>query len=296
MGKRTVTIKCPECNTADYYWEDDLNVYRCNYCKMTFVIDNDSLSTVLATIRTCPKCGTDNSLDNRFCKKCGQLLRINCPKCGKLIDSDSIFCSDCMVNIKEEIARRKEEEQERYIDNLTNELSQIEKGTQIINRKINDLNLKIGEIQNASGRIYFWGKLFLSDDDKTLYELFNMDVGCLFRIIANVIGYFATSYAFQIILASIGSRYDNFNPRTIFQHLSNSDLFSILFFSFFGAIIIGHFGTAIIYLIRRKLILDQFIDPYKSSLIDVKNELEKSEKRKLELTNLLTDANNKLNE
>ncbi|MDP2966426.1 MAG: zinc ribbon domain-containing protein [Pelolinea sp.] len=291
MGKKTVTIKCPECNTADYYWEDDLNVYRCNYCKMTFVIDNDSLTTVLATIRTCPKCGTDNSLDNRFCKKCGQLLRINCPNCGKLIDSDSIFCSDCKVNIKAEITRRKKEEQKRYIEKLNNDLSSTEKFIRLIENKINDLNSDISEIQTSSGRLYLLGKVFLSDSDKTLYELSNADFGCLFRIFSNIIGYFATSYAFQIILASIGARYDNFNPKTIFQHLSNSDMFSILFFSFFGAITIGHVATAIVYLIRRQINVDQLINPYRSNLINTKKELAAQEEIIIKLNEQLAEAN-----
>ena len=44
----------------------------------------------------CPKCGTSNSVDDRFCKNCGTPIeKISCPFCGELQDADAKFCTNC---------------------------------------------------------------------------------------------------------------------------------------------------------------------------------------------------------
>lgn len=49
----------------------------------------------------CKKCGTDNVLDAKFCKNCGQRLDGEkvCVHCGRLIDDDAIYCSYCGGNV-----------------------------------------------------------------------------------------------------------------------------------------------------------------------------------------------------
>ena len=56
----------------------------------------------------CPKCGTENKAEDRFCKKCGTALEVVerdfetvdvgrrfCPKCGKRIKISAKFCRHC---------------------------------------------------------------------------------------------------------------------------------------------------------------------------------------------------------
>jgi ribosomal protein L40E len=43
----------------------------------------------------CPKCGSKNKKEDKFCDRCGAPLRKPCPKCGALNDSDAEFCSQC---------------------------------------------------------------------------------------------------------------------------------------------------------------------------------------------------------
>ena len=40
-------------------------------------------------------CGTINSKNAKFCKKCGKPLNRVCPHCGASVDSDSEYCSNC---------------------------------------------------------------------------------------------------------------------------------------------------------------------------------------------------------
>ncbi len=53
-------------------------------------------------LKTCPKCGTQNSSDHNFCKKCGTNLNteLTCPNCHTKIDKDTIFCPKCGRRVK----------------------------------------------------------------------------------------------------------------------------------------------------------------------------------------------------
>ena len=45
----------------------------------------------------CPKCGTDNPAQARFCLTCGEKLIEVCPKCGKDLsfDTDAVKVKPC---------------------------------------------------------------------------------------------------------------------------------------------------------------------------------------------------------
>ena len=44
---------------------------------------------------SCPKCGTQNAIGQRFCGSCGQELRCGCSRCGTEIAPASRFCGNC---------------------------------------------------------------------------------------------------------------------------------------------------------------------------------------------------------
>ena len=61
----------------------------------------------------CPKCGTENKAEGRFCKKCGTALEVVekdvetvevknnfCPKCGSEFKDGGKFCGSCGANIR----------------------------------------------------------------------------------------------------------------------------------------------------------------------------------------------------
>ncbi|MDE6691017.1 MAG: zinc-ribbon domain-containing protein [Clostridia bacterium] len=43
----------------------------------------------------CPKCGSQNQPENKFCDRCGTQLYKVCPACGARQDGDDVFCGEC---------------------------------------------------------------------------------------------------------------------------------------------------------------------------------------------------------
>lgn len=43
----------------------------------------------------CPKCGSTNNSNSKFCDQCGATLTRTCPICNSIIESDSKFCPHC---------------------------------------------------------------------------------------------------------------------------------------------------------------------------------------------------------
>lgn len=48
----------------------------------------------------CSKCKTPNSIDSKFCKKCGSSLVKTCPYCNCEINSDSLYCENCGMKLQ----------------------------------------------------------------------------------------------------------------------------------------------------------------------------------------------------
>jgi membrane protease subunit (stomatin/prohibitin family) len=44
---------------------------------------------------SCPKCGSQNQTDKKFCAQCGTPLRKTCPKCGVVLEDVQKFCPEC---------------------------------------------------------------------------------------------------------------------------------------------------------------------------------------------------------
>jgi len=52
----------------------------------------------------CPKCGTINDPEAKYCESCGSLLHTGtCPNCGSEIDSDADFCEYCHHYIRPDV-------------------------------------------------------------------------------------------------------------------------------------------------------------------------------------------------
>lgn len=52
----------------------------------------------------CPKCGTINDEEARYCASCGELLRKgSCPNCGSELDADADFCEFCHHYVRPDI-------------------------------------------------------------------------------------------------------------------------------------------------------------------------------------------------
>ncbi len=48
----------------------------------------------------CPKCGTKNPADGKFCKECGTAIGAICPNCGEKISRGDKFCNNCGAKLK----------------------------------------------------------------------------------------------------------------------------------------------------------------------------------------------------
>ena len=59
------------------------------------------MASIDANPKICPKCGTSNSNDHSFCKKCGSPLNeLTCPNCHTKLEQDAVFCPKCGRRIK----------------------------------------------------------------------------------------------------------------------------------------------------------------------------------------------------
>lgn len=48
---------------------------------------------------SCPRCGWQNTIGQRFCTGCGNKFIYNCPQCGSVIDPSYRFCPDCRTGL-----------------------------------------------------------------------------------------------------------------------------------------------------------------------------------------------------
>lgn len=52
----------------------------------------------------CPKCGTVNEPEARYCASCGSLLHVGtCPNCGSELDADADFCESCHHYVRPDV-------------------------------------------------------------------------------------------------------------------------------------------------------------------------------------------------
>lgn len=52
----------------------------------------------------CPKCGTVNEPEARYCASCGTLLQVGkCPNCGHQLDPDADFCESCHHYVRPDV-------------------------------------------------------------------------------------------------------------------------------------------------------------------------------------------------
>lgn len=57
-----------------------------------------------ASGRACPKCGTVNEPEARYCASCGALLGTGtCPNCGNELDADADFCEACHHYVRPDV-------------------------------------------------------------------------------------------------------------------------------------------------------------------------------------------------
>ena len=49
------------------------------------------------SVKTCPKCGHEETGDSLFCTNCGEKFEqsFSCPKCGHMVGSEDKFCTNC---------------------------------------------------------------------------------------------------------------------------------------------------------------------------------------------------------
>lgn len=87
------TLSCPKCGGCDYN-RIDSNKILCNYCGTISIVSEDK-STLKADGWKCPSCGFINSINSKFCGKCGNRITKTCPKCGKDVEHHLRHCTNC---------------------------------------------------------------------------------------------------------------------------------------------------------------------------------------------------------
>ena len=65
--------------------------------KITEPKGNNSYDTKL---KACSQCGSNGSVESKFCAQCGHEFEFACSHCGNLNPAESQFCPNCGLGLK----------------------------------------------------------------------------------------------------------------------------------------------------------------------------------------------------
>ncbi len=98
-----VELNCPNCGHPLANKANSMQPIKCLACGSLFLM---SPGKDVKLPNVCHKCETVNSVNQRFCVRCGTKLLVDCPVCYRSNSSQMEFCEGCGANIQEEIMRR----------------------------------------------------------------------------------------------------------------------------------------------------------------------------------------------
>lgn len=73
------------------------------YCVWGKFLKNGGALRMKADKKICTNCKFENTLDSKFCMKCGTKLKVKfCEYCGGILLDDDVFCVKCGKSVKAE--------------------------------------------------------------------------------------------------------------------------------------------------------------------------------------------------
>ena len=291
-----ILLSCPGCGSPDVKLvqaDDQEKLYRCEYCDRKWVIPKGG-GISNPEFKKCENCGQINGPDAKVCQKCGQKIRYECPNCGRPIDLDATFCPYCEIHIQEFIEEEErltaellEEERQRRIRNLENEIKDLQTEIDMKEREIYHSQKTIDAIQKLGSRLNFFGTAGLSDEEKSIFSRLNGDIGCGTKGISIVLGLILAGISWQLFIGISGSRYNNFEPSTFFQNESSSTLYFISCLSLFISIAVFRLVYSFVMMVSRQSRVSSLSTGEKNRLEKLASEkkdlIEKLKALKLEL-------------
>lgn len=262
---------------------DEEKLYRCDACGLAW---EESINGIIKNpeIKKCEKCGQINGPGAKVCQKCGQQIRYECPNCGSLIDLDATFCPYCEIHIQNYLEERKQRKAEenrarglRQIQNLESEIQSLQNRIDLKDENIRQAHRKIETIRKTGGKLYYFGKTGLCEEENTIHTQVSSGIGCGTKAIALVLAVTVMDLSWQLFIGLAGTQYNSFEPYTFFQNESASTLYVIFCLSVFFALGVARLVYALIMMLSRQKAVNHLVSDEERWLRDLQ-----AEKRELQ--------------
>jgi phage FluMu protein Com len=102
-------LACPNCGASLGSGFAPNQEIHCQHCGSVFLAEQIEAPTTVI----CPNCRTVNPIDERFCARCGDSLKVGCILCHTENPVGTIYCTNCGAHLENARARRKTMQLER---------------------------------------------------------------------------------------------------------------------------------------------------------------------------------------
>jgi DNA-binding CsgD family transcriptional regulator len=134
------------------------------------------------------------------------------------------------------------------------------------------LRAKADAIRNSGGKLHYFGKAGLSEDEKSILSQVSAGIGCGTKAIALILAITAMNLSWQLFIGLAGTQYNSFEPYSFFQNESASTLYVIFCLSVFVALGVARLVYALIMMLARKKSVDHLASEQESWLRDLQSE------------------------
>lgn len=276
-----ISNNCPCCGSPQIFWDEKEHSFKCEHCKS--ILSRKVTEVLLTNYRICERCGSPNEQENKFCLQCSLPLLQKCPNCGRYIAVNAKYCHECNVEIESTKVIKSNEQLKKSMTNFEIKKNNLENEIKNVQNEITNLQNKIKVIIKASRRLYLFGSLFLSEENKWLYHELGNDSP---PFLVNVIFRLTTMLILAMgIEKSINENVENYI--WLFNILGSDGLTKFIIIFSFAFI---HLIIALLNLVVRMGNAEKLIPKYERDLSFVKNKETNLLREKNKIEELLGDA------
>jgi hypothetical protein len=104
----------------------------------------------------------------------------------------------------------------RRIQKLESEIKSLENDIDQKDEGIRKARAKADAIRNSGGKLFYFGKAGLSEDEKSILTQVSGGIGCGTKAIALILAITAMNLSWQLFIGLAGTQFNYFEPSTFF--------------------------------------------------------------------------------